>query len=105
MASLGDELRIFRKGQYLDMILFTGVSEIRSFPWKKGFRSRIGFVVFAEIGQVQPEMSKFNLSDNHWGFGIGLRYILNMDELLTIRLDSGMHKDQISTDFGAKEAF
>lgn len=104
-AALGNELRIFRQGQLADQCLISLVSEIRSFPFQRAHWRRLGFVVFAEAGQVQGNFDEFYLTATHYGFGIGCRYLLNMEELFTVRFDSGKYKKQYSLDFGAKEAF
>jgi hypothetical protein len=104
-AALGNELRIFHQGQFADKYLISIVSEIRSFPFERHYWRRFGFVAFGEAGQVQGGFDEFYLTATHYGFGIGCRYLLDMEELFTIRLDSGFYKSQSSFDFGAKEAF
>lgn len=105
MPSLGRELRILQSSQYTDSYLLSAITEIRSFPWETGIWERLGFVVFTEAGQVQHDMRDFNKTDIIWGMGIGLRYLLDKDELFTLRLDSGMYKSQLSTSFGSRERF
>ncbi len=105
LASLGTELRIFQNGQYMDKSLISLSTEIRSFPWSKPHWRRLGMVFFAETGQVRKGLDEFYISGFRYGFGIGFRYLLDVDELFTLRLDTGVYKKQTSTDFGAREAF
>ena len=105
MASLGDELRIFRSGQYADMNLVSLVSEIRSFPFSRAYWRRFGFVIFAEAGQSRSNFEDFYITGAHYGFGVGFRYLLDMKENFTLHLDGGLYKSQTSIDFGANEAF
>ena len=105
MASLGNELRIFRSGQYAGFNLASLTGEIRSFPFTKLYWRRFGMVIFAEVGQSRKNFEDFYITGYRYGFGIGVRYLLDMEENFTLRLDSGLYKSQISTDFGANEAF
>ena len=105
LPSLGNKLRIFKGGQFSDKYLMSLITEIRSFPWDTGKLMRWGVVVFAEAGQVKADYDDFRLKDFVYGAGIGIRYLLDIDELFTIRLDGGLFKDQISIDFSSREAF
>ncbi|MDP8221037.1 MAG: BamA/TamA family outer membrane protein [Candidatus Stygibacter frigidus] len=105
LASLGNELRIFRSGQYADYNLVSMTGEIRSFPFSSIFWHRFGIVIFAEAGQSRNNFEDFYFTGTRYGIGIGFRYLLDMEENFTLRLDSGLYKSQISTDFGANEAF
>jgi len=62
-------------------------------------------VIFAEAGQSLSNFEDFYVTGTHYGFGVGIRYLLDIKEKYTLRLDSGLYKSQISTDFGANEAF
>lgn len=105
LASLGDELRIFQAGQYVDKYLLCSATELRTFFWERPYWRRIGFVCFAEAGIIKPALEEFQLSDVKYGFGIGIRYLLDTSELFTVRLDTAAYKNQLSTDFSAQEAF
>ncbi len=105
LASLGAEMRIFQNGQFVDRSLISISTEIRSFPWSKPHWRRLGMVFFAEAGQIQKGLDEFYISGFRYGLGIGFRYLLDVDELFTLRLDTGLYKKQTSTDFGVREAF
>jgi hypothetical protein len=105
LSSLGEELRIFQSGQFVDNYLVSAVSELRSFPWDHRYWRRFGFVIFAEAGQVRADIEDFNLSGYRYGLGIGVRYLLNIEELFTLRLDAGNFREQVSVNFGTREAF
>lgn len=50
---------------------------------------RIGITGFASAGEVSHALSGFNLDGIHYGYGLGLRVLLNKKENLNARIDVG----------------
>lgn len=105
LADLNDEIRGFSQGLLKDDYLTSASLEIRSFPFNKPYLQRLGFAVFGECGEVNDSIELFRFDELHYSWGLGLRYMLNKDELYTIRFDYGMSKEKSSMDFSSREAF
>jgi len=105
LPDLNDEIRGFSQGLVKDRFLASITGELRWFPFEKGLIGRCGFVLFGESGEVAPEVKEFSINDLHYSMGLGFRFLLNTDELYTLRFDMSMSKDHSSIDFSAREAF
>jgi outer membrane protein assembly factor BamA len=96
MPQLGGDvlLRGYFAGRFRDLDLLAFQAEYRAPLWW-----RIGGVVFAAAGQVQPELSAFHLGSFHPSAGFGLRFLLAPDEGVHLRADFAWGFDVESTGF------
>ena len=87
LAQLGGEtlMRGYYRGRYRDNHLLACQAEYRLHVWE-----RFGFVGFAGFGDVANEISKFNINDIKYSYGMGLRIKLVKKELLNLRIDYGI---------------
>ncbi len=86
MQRLGGEklLRGYLEGRYLDRNYALVQAEYRiDLFW------RIGMVLFGGMGDVAPSLSSFHLSQVKTSKGFGIRYAVNKEERLNIRIDLG----------------
>jgi outer membrane protein assembly factor BamA len=103
LPALGGQNRMrgYFEGRYRDNDYMTLQLEYRQYFWW-----RFGFVVFAGLGDVAPELTKFSLNDFKFSYGLGLRFLFNKDEKVNLRVDLGFGNDGNSgIYFGIEEAF
>lgn len=88
LALLGgiSRMRGYYEGQYRDKTYAMAQLEYRMMPifW------RIGAVVFAGIGEVAERWRDFRWDRLRWAVGAGLRFALNVEERINIRVDVGV---------------
>jgi outer membrane protein assembly factor BamA len=102
MSLLGGDniMRGYYSGRYRDNNLLALQAEYRSPTWK-----RAGFVVFGGVGDVSPEIGRFRLDDLKYSVGFGLRYMINPEEKVNLRLDFGFGQDSFGLYMKVFEAF
>ena len=93
-------LRGYYEGRYRDMKTIVVQMEHRLLLWRK-----FGLVGFVGAGDVAEKMSSFALNDLKHSIGFGLRYMLNPDEKMNVRLDYAIGKDSSGFYITALEAF
>jgi len=102
LAELGGSgiMRGYYEGRYRDRKLLAGQLEYR-FPiyW------RFNGVVFAGLGDVSPTLSRFRLNDVKPSYGLGVRYMFDPNEKLSLRLDFGFGRNVSGMYITATEAF
>jgi outer membrane protein assembly factor BamA len=103
MGGLGGNMmmRGMLQNRYLDKCSLEAQAEYR-FPiyW------RFGGVAFAGAGEVQPALTDFNLKDIHTTWGGGLRFIVDREQHISLRLDMGVDdQGNVNAYFLVKEAF
>jgi outer membrane protein assembly factor BamA len=97
----GERMRGYFEGRYRDNFYSTFQFEYRQYFWWK-----FGFVVFAGMGDVAEDMTKFNLKDLKYSYGAGLRFLFNEEQKVNLRMDIGIGQDGNSgLYFGIEEAF
>ncbi len=79
-----DLLRGFREGRYRDRHLLAAQAEYRM-----PIASRIGWAGFAGAGQVARELGDFSADGFHVAGGVGLRFVVDTRENLSLRIDFG----------------
>jgi outer membrane protein assembly factor BamA len=103
LALLGGEemMRGYYLGRYRDHNMISFQAEYRWLPaiW------RIGVVGFAGIGDVADTIAHFDLGAFKYSYGFGLRFILNPEQKINLRLDFGFGKGTSGIYFTAGEAF
>ncbi len=102
MPKLGNYqmMRGYPMGKFTDKNLWAAQAEYRMPIWWK-----IGTSVFVGVGQVAPEISKFNTSDIKIAYGYGLRYLLDKAQHLNVRLDIAHSVEGTFVYFTIQEAF
>lgn len=103
MASLGGNaiMRGLMQNRYMDKTGAAFQAEYR-FPlvW------RLGGVLFAGAGEVQPSLDDYTAADLRFTGGTGLRVVLNREKHIAARLDLGFNGDGgMNIYFLVKEAF
>lgn len=94
-------MRGFFEGRYRDKVYIMFQLEYRQYFWWK-----LGFVVFAGVGDVSSEVTKFRVDQLKYSFGVGLRFLFDEESKVNLRVDlafgtggnSGIY-------FGIEEAF
>ncbi|MGD9489879.1 MAG: BamA/TamA family outer membrane protein [Calditrichaceae bacterium] len=93
-------LRGYYAGRYRDRQMTVYQAEYR-FP----LFGRLGAAFFADLGHIAHELHDFKLNDYKYSLGSGLRYRINKNEKLNIRLDLGMTKEGSGLYITLGEAF
>ena len=102
MSLLGGDslMRGYYEGRYRDKNMVVFQTEYRMPLWW-----RFGLVGFLGFGDVSSDVKDFALSDLKHSVGFGLRYFLNPEEKLNIRLDFAYGKDSSGFYITMFEAF
>lgn len=103
LPQLGGEngLRGYRGSLYVDNMRALGRLELRQdhIWW------RVGGVVFAGIGDVAPSPDKLTFAADLWTAGFGLRYTLDQEENVKVRVDFGWGNGDTGFYLSLGEAF
>lgn len=102
LALFGGEeiLRGYIEGRYVDKhILATQVE------YRKNIFGRLGMVAFAGFGDITNNTKNFKLKNLRPSIGLGLRFLLDREENLNIRLDWGSGRDTNNLYLNIAEAF
>lgn len=93
-------MRGYYEGRYIDRTLMAVQAEYR-----RHLFYRFGAVLFAGVGNVQPEIKDFNLTDLDYSVGFGLRFLLEKRERLNLRFDWGFGEGTNNYYLNIAEAF
>ncbi|HET56193.1 MAG TPA: hypothetical protein ENN33_13390 [Ignavibacteria bacterium] len=93
-------MRGYPMGKYLDKNLWAVQAEYR-----RPLFWRLGASAFFGVGQVFPEFSKFSVDDLKIAGGLGLRYMLDKEQHLNVRLDVAQSREGTYVYFTIQEAF
>jgi hypothetical protein len=66
---------------------------------------RVGAVAFVSYGAVAPQLSEMQLQDFRYTVGGGLRFVLDRQKKINIRLDAGFGKNTSGYYLTIGEAF
>ncbi|HPR17991.1 MAG TPA: BamA/TamA family outer membrane protein [Candidatus Cloacimonadota bacterium] len=102
---LDEYLRAITNNLYNDKHLCAFRIEDRIFPWRWGLGERLGFVVFAETGEVADRFDHFNSTDLQINYGLGLRYSLFLQDRLNVRIDVGYGEVKANLSIASGEVF
>jgi len=102
---LGNRLRAYDSKRFTERTRIVQRIEQRTFPFRSGVKSRTGFVVFYEIGQVSPSIGGIRLKDWHSSYGLGFRFNVLPKERLNLRCDLGFSSDGVNVIINARETF
>ncbi len=103
MSKLGGStiMRGLPEGRYTDINSLSFQGEYR-FP----VMAFLAGAVFASAGSVENDISGFSaISDYHYAGGGGLRFLINREKHIAIRLDLGLSEEGLKTYFIFREAF
>lgn len=102
LARFGGEnsVRGYFDGQFRDNTSLVFQADYRIPVWW-----RIGAVAFAGVGQVAGRANEWSVNGFKLAAGGGLRYILDPDEHVTLRVDAGFGKNSSGLYFTSSEAF
>ncbi len=97
----GDEsLRGYFEGRFSDRNLM-----IAQVEWRQSISQRWGFTTFAGFGGVAPSVGQFSLRTMRPAVGVGLRFLIDPEERLNLRLDFATGQETIKYYFKVAEAF
>jgi outer membrane protein assembly factor BamA len=105
LAELGDQMRAFDSARFIDNHLFLARIEYRTFPLQIKLLDRLGFVVFAETGNVADSYQNLNISELKFCYGGGLRFSIFTDDRTNLRFDLGFSEGETGINIGFAEAF
>ncbi len=99
LASRGN-MRGLESGKFIDKVRFAGQAEYRFPVWR-----RFGGVLFASAGNVAPDTDDI-VDDTHYAGGFGVRYTVETNQHINVRLDIGFDEDgEVNVYFTMREAF
>ena len=95
-------MRGYYEGRFRDRYFATMQAEYKAWLIEKW---DLGFVLFGGIGDVAYSFSDFVLKNFKYSYGLGLRYVFDVKERLTLRADFAFGKDTNGVYFGIEETF
>jgi hypothetical protein len=93
-------MRGYYQGRYRDRIFATAQAEYRL-----TLSRRLGVVTFAGVGDVGSTLASLTMRSLKVSAGLGLRFALNPDEHLNVRMDWGFGRGTDGLYFSIREAF
>lgn len=102
MGRLGGSeiMRGYFEGRYTDRHLIAGQIE-----WRQKIAHRWGVVAFAGLGTVAASIDEFDLKNIRPTSGFGLRFLIDEEENLNVRLDFAFGNEKSNYYFKIAEAF
>jgi len=102
MARLGggDIMRGYFEGRYTERHLLATQVE-----WRQKLTYRWGVVGFAGVGSVAPSLGQFNFDYARLSLGVGVRFLIDAEENLNLRLDYGIGSEKNKYYFKIAESF
>lgn len=93
-------MRGYYQGRFSDRALLAAQAEYRLPLWWN-----FGGNVFVSVGEVAKAADKFEINNFKYSFGGGLRYFMDKNERMVIRLDLGFNEEGSNLYIGINEAF
>jgi len=93
-------MRGYFKGRYTDRHMIATQVE-----WRQKLTHRWGAVVFAGVGSVSSTIGEFKNSSLRPSVGVGIRFLVDEEEDLNVRLDYGIGQEKKNFYFNIAEAF
>lgn len=86
MAEFGGQMinRGYYTGRFRDLTMMGVQGEYRMGIW-----NRFGMTVFGAVGEVGRNLHDYKINALNYSYGIGLRYMMNVEERVNVRLDLG----------------
>lgn len=95
-----NDVRGYDTGRYRDKLMLTSQLEYR-----RELPKRLGFAAFFGLGEVAPEVGKFNADNLKPAGGVGIRYTLAKKNHVNFRIDYAVGLDGGGVYMGVTEAF
>ena len=95
-------MRGYYEGRFRDRYFATIQAEYKTWLIEKW---NLGFVLFGGIGDVAYSFSDFVVKNFKFSYGLGLRYVFDEKERLTLRADLAFGQNTSGVYFGIEEAF
>jgi outer membrane translocation and assembly module TamA len=95
-----NDVRGYDTGRYRDKLMLTSQLEYR-----RELPKRLGFAAFFGLGEVAPEVGKFNADNLKPAGGVGIRYTLAKKNHVNFRVDYAVGLDGGGVYMGVTEAF
>lgn len=105
MNYLNDYMRAVTSNLYINKSAFILRAEDRVFIWNDGFKKRLGFALFIEMGEVASRIDNLNLNNLQLNYGFGFRYSFFLEDRMNVRLDIGFAEGQSNISISAGEVF
>jgi len=97
----GDEImRGYFEGRYTDRHFIASQVE-----WRQKLNHRWGVVAFAGLGGVAPSIDQFKVDNLRPSLGLGVRFLVDAEENLNLRLDFGRGREKLNYYFKIAESF
>jgi len=96
----GDIMRGYFEGRYTDRHFLATQVE-----WRQKLNYRWGLVAFAGLGSVTPSINQIKIDNIHPSVGLGVRFLVDAEENLNLRLDLGIGQQKFKYYFKIAEAF
>ena len=93
-------MRGYFEGRYTDRHIIATQVE-----WRQKLSHRWGLVGFAGIGSIAPEVNEFTSSPLRTSVGLGVRFLVDEEENLNLRLDFGLGNEKANYYFKIAESF
>ena len=100
LLGMHNDVRGYDPGRYRDRLMLTSQVEYR-----RELPKRFGFVAFFGLGEVAPEVEKFNADNLKPAGGAGVRYTLAKKSHVNLRVDYAIGLDGGGVYMGITEAF
>ena len=104
-SDLGSDMRGIDDHEYINDHFILCRLEDRIFPWEKDFLQRVGIAAFIETGQTMSSLSEIDLENQKFSAGLGFRFIMVPEQMLTLRADFAFSKDGFEMEIISFEAF
>ena len=95
-----ESLRGYFEGRYSERNLF-----VTQVEWRQKISRLWGITAFAGLGGVAPTIDQFDIMSLRPAVGVGVRFLIDTEEDLNLRLDFGGGQEKISYYFKIAEAF
>ena len=102
LGQLGGQfiMRGYFEGRFTDRHLMASQIE-----WRQKLSHRWGAVAFIGVGDVASSLDGFDLSTLRTSYGVGLRFLVDEEENLNLRMDLGFGNEKANYYFKIAEAF
>jgi len=102
MGRLGGHeiMRGYFEGRYTERHLIATQVE-----WRQKLTDRWGIVGFAGVGGVAPSINEFKIKNLRPSLGVGVRFLIDKEENLNLRLDYGFGNEKSNYYFKIAESF
>ncbi len=95
-----ESLRGYFEGRYTDRNLF-----VTQVEWRQKISRLWGVTAFTGVGSVASSIGQFDISSLRPAVGVGVRFLIDPEEDLNLRLDFGAGQEKINYYFKIAEAF